>query len=116
MTDTPALVGELCYLTGIAEAARRHLKAGELLDLTPLETRCEALCARLETVSGPERETLRAAFVALVDELNRLEAELKASRDATMREIGAATQRRRATTAYGNAPLSGASGAGARGR
>lgn len=114
MTDIPALVGELVYLTGVAEAARRHLKAGQLLDLTPLEARCSALCTRLETVTGPERDTLHAAFVTLVDVLNQLEAELKGSRDVTMREISAVTQRRRATGAYASASM--AAGPGARGR
>lgn len=112
MTDTPTLVGELVYLTGITEAARRHLRQGQLLDLSSLEERCASLCGRLETVTGADREMLQAAFLALVAELNLLEAELKASRDATMTEINAVTQRRRAAGAYGNAGL----GAGARGR
>src|SRR5262249_48832299 len=105
MTDTPTLVGELVYLTGITEAARRHLRQGQLLDLTALDERCTSLCTRLESVSGADREMLRGAFIALVPELNLLEAELKASRDATMAEINAVTQRRRATGAYSSAGL-----------
>jgi hypothetical protein len=112
MTDTPTLVGELVYLTGITEAARRRLKEGQLLDLTSLDERCTTLCTRLETITGPDRQTLQAAFLALVGELNLLEAELKASRDSTMTEISAVTQRRRAAGAYGGAATSG----GARGR
>ena len=112
MTDTPTLVGELVYLTSITEAARRHLKQGQLLDLTTLDERCATLCSKLEAVTGPDRETLQAAFVALLGELNLLEAELIASRDATMTEISAVTQRRRAAGAYGNAGLS----TGVRGR
>jgi len=112
MTDTPTLVGELVYLTGITEAARHRLKQGQLLDLTSLDERCATLCTQLETVTGAERETLQAAFIALVGELNLLEAELKASRDTTMTEISAVTQRRRAAGAYGNSGLT----AGARGR
>ncbi|MGH6938926.1 hypothetical protein [Hypericibacter sp.] len=112
MTDTPTLVGELVYLTGITEAARRRLKEGQLLDLTSLDERCATLCTRLESITGPERQTLQAAFLALVGELNLLEAELKTSRDSTMTEISAVTQRRRAAGAYGGA----ATGGGARGR
>jgi hypothetical protein len=107
MTDTPTLVGELVYLTGITEAARRRLREGQLLDLTSLDERCAALCSELETVTGPERETLHNAFVALVGELNLLEAELKAIHSTTMTEISAVTQRRRAAGAYGNAAARG---------
>ena len=89
MTDTPSLVGELAYLTGITEAARRRLKEGQLLDLSSLDERCAALCTKLETVTGPDRDKLQKAFLALVGELNLLEAELGASRDLTMNEISA---------------------------
>jgi len=112
MTDTPTLVGELVYLTGITEAARRRLKEGQLLDLSSLDERCTTLCTRLEAITGPDRQTLQAAFLALVGELNLLEAELKASRDSTMTEINAVTQRRRAAGAYAGA----ASGSSVRGR
>jgi hypothetical protein len=100
MTDTPTLVGELAYLAGITEAARRRLKDGQLLDLSSLDERCTALCTKLETITGPDRDTLQRAFLALVGELNLLEAELKSSRDLTMSEISAVTQRRRAAGAY----------------
>jgi hypothetical protein len=105
MTDTPTLVGELAYLTGITEAARRRLKEGQLLDLSSLDERCAALCTKLETVTGPDRDKLQKAFLALVGELNLLEAELRASRDLTMNEISAVAQRRRATGAYATAGL-----------
>jgi hypothetical protein len=80
MTDIPALVGELVYLTGITEAARYYMKEGQMLDLASVNERCTTLCTKLQTVTGPEHDTLQATLISLVSTLNLLQAELKSSR------------------------------------
>lgn len=92
----------LASIAAFAETARRLLKDGKSLDLAPLEERVDRFCRMLGAAPTTERETLRPTFIALIDEIGRLESELRGNHADTMRQINQLTQGRRAADAYGH--------------
>jgi hypothetical protein len=100
VTETPKQA--LASITAFAETARRLLKEGKSPDLGPLEERVDRFCRMLGAAPTTEREALRPSFIALIDEIGRLESELRGSHADTMRQINQLTQGRRAADAYGN--------------
>lgn len=92
----------LANITAFAENARRLLKQGKALDLGPLEQRVDRFCRMLGAAPTTEREELRPSFLALIDEIGRLETELRGGHAETMRQIAQLNQGRRAADAYGN--------------
>ena len=105
MSDTPKPAETpkqaLANITAFAETARRLLKDGKSLDLAPLEERVDRFCRMLGAAPTTEREALRPSFIALIDEIGRLESELRGSHADTMRQINQLSQGRRAADAYG---------------
>jgi len=93
----------LASITAFAETARRLFREGKSLDLGPLEERVDRFCRMLGAAPASEREELRPSFIALIDEIGRLESELRGSHDEAMRQINQLNQGRRAADAYGNA-------------
>ena len=103
-TDAPETPKQaLASITAFAETARRLFKEGKSLDLGPLEARVDRFCRMLGAAPASEREELRPSFIALIDEIGRLETELRDSHVEAMRQINQLNQGRRAADAYGNA-------------
>jgi hypothetical protein len=92
----------LANITAFAETARKLLKEGKSPDLGPLEQRVDRFCRMLGAAPTSEREALRPSFIALIDEIGRLESELRGNHAETMRQITQLNQGRRAADAYGN--------------
>ena len=91
----------IANITAFAETARRLIKEGKSPDLGPLEQRVDRFCRMLGAAPTSEREELRPSFIALIDEIGRLETELRGNHADTIRQITQLNQGRRAADAYG---------------
>lgn len=111
MSDAESPHQALANITAFAETARKLLKEGKSVELAPLEERVDRFCRMLGAAPAAEREELRPSFLSLIDEIGRLERELREGHASTMRQINQLNQGRRAADAYGSA-----SGAGRRDR
>jgi hypothetical protein len=79
---------------------RRQLARGELDELGRLGPILDQLCAALDASPEPFDQRLRSDLLALLDEAQRLTAELAAARTRLGAELRAAAPRRRAGSAY----------------
>jgi len=84
----------------LVSRARRQLALGELDGLGRLGPVLDQLCAALDAFPEPFDKWLRSDLLALLDEAQRLTAELAAARTRLGAELSAAAPRRRAGSAY----------------
>jgi hypothetical protein len=105
MTTLTELRAELDALRAATERMTQIATAGGLVDLTALEDSVAAFCGRLKSLPPVTGRELRGGLIALTDDLGRLDAFLRRTRDEVAERLGESTQRRRATLAYGAAPL-----------
>ncbi len=107
MSDAETPQQALANITAFAETARKLLQEGKAVELAPLEERVDRFCRMLGAVPTAEREALRPTFLGLIDEISRLERDLREGHASTMQQINQLNQGRRAADAYGNAPGAG---------
>jgi hypothetical protein len=84
----------------LVSRSRRQLARGELDGLGRLGPVLDQLCASLDASLEPFDQRLRSDLLALLDEAQRLTAELVAARTRLGAELHAAAPRRRAGSAY----------------
>jgi len=111
MSDAETPQQALASISAFAATARKLLQEGKAVELTPLEERVDRFCRMMGAVPTAEREALRPVFLSLIDEIGRLERDLRAGHASTMQQINQLNQGRRAADAYGSA-----TGAGRRDR
>jgi hypothetical protein len=95
-------------ISNMIEAARRLIGEGHLVDLRLLESRVDGFCGSLRNVPTEMAAELRPAMLALIDELGRLEQEIRRIQTETAAKLGDTIARRRAATAYTSTPASSA--------
>lgn len=104
MTTEARFRRDIEALAGAIGAAREAVAAGMEIDLGPLQTRAEALCAASAEVAPGGEAAVRPLLIGLIDEFDRLAEALRARQDEIAGALGGSRNRRRAHTAYHRAP------------
>jgi hypothetical protein len=100
--DLEYAVGEIEKIHAVLSAARRLTLENRAVDLSALDTRLSALCARVDAMPRGTALALKPALAALADELDRLGEEL-AARFGGLPSLGDLVNAGEAADAYGNA-------------
>ncbi len=95
----PDVLPEADKLTSLVTTARRLLAAQKMVDLSALDGKVRALCDAIRHVPPEDTAAVKAALTDIVEDLDRLEAELTAqNEDVNAQTVNAA--RRQAMDAY----------------
>ncbi len=95
----PEVLPEADKLTSLVTTARRLLAEQKMIDLSALDGKVRALCDATRHVPPDDTAAVKAALNDIVEDLDRLEAELTAqNEDVNARTVNAA--RRQAMDAY----------------
>ena len=95
----PEVLPETDKLTSLVTTARRLLAEQKMVDLSALGGKVRALCDAARHVPPADTAAVKAALTGIVEDLDRLEAELTAqNEDVNARTVNAA--RRQAMDAY----------------
>lgn len=97
----PDAAQQLGNANGLVSEARRRLSEGSAEDMAELAAAIETCCRNIQDLAPAEGQQLRPGLVGLMDELNRLETELKQQRDRLEEHLASLATRRRAHAAYG---------------
>ncbi len=84
-------------------AAHAMVLAGRSVELPGVQEWVEAVCKDIESLPTAKRSGFEMPMVSLIDELNKLEAELKTQHDNLEEGLKAVSSRHRASSAYGRA-------------
>lgn len=97
-------IGErLRDVTDHISAAHAMVLAGQSVELPGLQKRVEAVCKDIEKLPAAKRKPYEMPVVSLIDELNKLEGELKTQHAILKEGMEAVSSRHRASSAYGRA-------------
>lgn len=77
--------------------------AGRSVELPGFQERVEAVCKDIEKLPADQRTPYEMPVVSLIDELNKLEAELTTQHANLSKGLKAVSGRHRASSAYGRA-------------
>jgi hypothetical protein len=91
---------EIDIATGIIEGFRSAAATGQVVDLTGLDTRIEALCSDITAMPAGERRKLHSRLLSLVDDLNRLVGVIESQQRDVAAGIRDVTSRQKAVSAY----------------
>ena len=91
---------EMAALANRLRAARQDLGEGTIVDFQPIERTVRRLCESIAALPREESRQLRPRLVGLLEEINYLGEHLRAGLDELTRLLGAASERRRALSAY----------------
>lgn len=80
--------------------ALRTVRGGDMVELSGLERRTEALCAAVGRLPEADAAALRPSLLSLIDDLGHLTAALVEQRDQTRAEIGGTNSHSAAAAAY----------------
>ena len=95
----PEVLPEADKLTSLVTTARRLLAEQKMVDLSALGGKVRVLCDAARHVPPADTAAVKAALTGIVEDLDRLEAELTAqNEDVNARTVN--TARRRAMDAY----------------
>ena len=95
----PEVLPEADKLTSLVTTARRLLAARKMVDLSALDRRVRALCDSIRHAPPEDTTAVKAALTGILEDLDRLEAELTAqNEDVNAQTVNAA--RRQAMDAY----------------
>ncbi len=100
MSHTAAIESEMHSLTARLRKARQGLSTGTIVDLTPIEEDVKGLCQAIETLPAADSRQLRPRLFGLVEEVNQLGENLRAGLGELAQLLNAASERRKALTAY----------------
>lgn len=89
---------------GLISRAHHDIAAGAIVDLAPLETRVQDLCQAIAALPRDEGARYRDTLIVLMDDLGTLSAQVQTGLDALSAELGSASKRRSAVSAYGKGP------------
>jgi hypothetical protein len=99
MSQNGDIVTDLDAVGGIVARAESELAAGVVLDLSPLESQVESLCARIESLPPGEGRPLQPKLLALADAFGRLGQSIETAMDDVKAEVGETSGRQRAVSA-----------------
>ncbi len=100
MTTASRVTSQLIEAAAIVGAAKDMLSQGNLIDLAGLEARVGAACDTIGQLDPAERDAIKQALVALIDELNDLALALGAQHAQIGDQITGSATREKAITAY----------------
>ncbi|MDX2224864.1 MAG: hypothetical protein SFV21_19070 [Rhodospirillaceae bacterium] len=101
-TELERAVGEIEKIHAVLGAARRLTQENRAVDLSAVDARLGALCARVDSLPRATARTLKPALTALADELDRLGEDL-AARFGGLPSLGDLASAGDAADAYGSA-------------
>jgi hypothetical protein len=104
MNTARPLSAELDALRAATDRMIQTVKDGGLVDLAALEESVAGFCARVRALPQG-RSDLRGGLIALMDDLARLDGLIRQAHSEAGQRLGETSQRRRATVAYGSAPV-----------
>ena len=99
MSQNSDIMTDLDAVGGIVTHAESELAAGVVLDLSPLESRVQSLCARIESLPPGEGHPLQPKLLALADAFGRLGQSIETAMDDVNTEVGEISERQRAASA-----------------
>ncbi len=100
MSGTGEVAAELKAIRRLIARAEAELRAERLVDLASLQGRVEALCGRIERLPAPDGRAVQPQLLALVDDFDRLARSIETKMNGLKEEMGEASRRRRAVSAY----------------
>ena len=100
MSHSSEIMADLNAVDGVIARAEADLAAGAILDLSPLESRIEEICARIEGLPPGEGGALQAKLLALADTFGHLGRSIEATISEVKAEMGDVSGRQRAASAY----------------
>jgi hypothetical protein len=109
VSPTASLESDMHSLSARLRKARQGLSRGTIVDLTPIEQDVQWLCRSVESLSPDEASALRPRLFGLLEEVNQLGENLRAGLGELAQLLSAASDRRKALTAY-TAPAAGPAG------
>ncbi len=95
-----AIESEMAALAAGLRSARRSLAEGAIVDLQPIEQDVHRLCGMIGALPRAEAHSLRPRVMGLLEEINYLGENLRAGLGELTQLLGAASERRRALSAY----------------
>ena len=101
MSRSRELMADLDAVGDIIARTEADLAAGAVLDLAPLESHIQELCARIEGLPPGDGRALQPQLLALADDFGRLGRSIEAMMGEVKAEIGQVSGRQRAASAYG---------------
>lgn len=101
------LDGTLEALRGLVSRAHHDIAAGAVIDLAPLETRVQDLCNAIAALPRADGVDYRESLIALLDDLGALSNRVETGLEALSNELGTASKRRNAVSAYGKGSAGG---------
>jgi len=104
MTTADSILQDLEALDGVITRARRDIADGGVVDLAPLETRVNQLCAGIDSLQRDQAKGLQPRLLALLDDLDQLTGQIEAGLAALSAELGDHGKRREAVSAYAKGP------------
>ncbi len=99
-TEAGAIESEMAALANRLRTARQELGQGTIVDLDPIERTVRRLCESIAALPRDESQHLRPRLVGLLEEINYLGENLRAGLNELTQLLGAASERRRALSAY----------------
>jgi len=103
MSESGDIGDRLTAVIDHISAAHAMAVAGRSVELPGFQERVEAVCKDIEKLPADERTPYEMPVVSLIDELNKLEAELKTQHANLSEGLKAVSSRHRASSAYGQA-------------
>ena len=100
MSQNSEILADLDAVVGVVARAESELAAGAVLDLSPLESRIETLCARIENLPPGEARPLQAKLLSLADDFGRLGESIESAMNGAKAEMGEISGRQQAASAY----------------
>ena len=105
MTETSTITAEdlkmdLQGLGSIVTAARGFVADGKVVDLVPLEQEIKRICDRITTLPTDQNVPLRPVMVALIDDLDKLAAEIRNTHSELESQLQSFSKHTNAVAAY----------------
>ena len=96
---------EMAALSNRLRSARQSLGEGTIVDLEPIEQAVRKLCESIGVLPRADSQRLRPRALGLLEEINFLSEHLRSGLDELKQLLGAASERRRALSAYASQKL-----------
>ena len=100
MSDLARIHAELNDTNSAVGAAQLVVDQGEVVDLSTLEHRVEAMCDAIVTLPASDRGALKPPLLLLIDGLNRLAETLSTQQKKVAEQLGNVTTGKRVVSAY----------------
>ncbi len=100
MSQSSEIMVDLDAVGGMVARAESDLAAGAVLDLAPLESHIQELCARIEGLPPGEGRDVQSKLLALADAFARLGQSIEATMSELKTEMGGVSGRQQAASAY----------------